>query len=81
MTTMEVENRAQEAASLDANETLQFALASIRAQALEALADVDPTDQTAIMAIQADIRSIANLRGTIRNMILAGKPQKHHAVA
>jgi hypothetical protein len=75
------ENRAAEALSLEANETLQAALGDLRATALEALADVDPADLNAIMAAQADIRAIANLRGAIKNMILAGSPQRHRPVA
>jgi len=81
MADLETENLAQEAMALDANETLTLALASLRSQALEMLADADPTDQASIMAIQADIRSISNLRGSIKAMILAGKPQKHLSVA
>jgi hypothetical protein len=81
MADAEISNRAQEAQSLDANDTLQEALKALRLGALETLATIDPTDLNAIMAIQADIRSIDNFRGSIKAMILAGKPQKHTPVA
>jgi hypothetical protein len=79
--TLDASNRAQEAQSLDANETLQTALKALRLGALELLATIDPTDRNSIMAVQADIRAVDNLRGSIKAMILAGKPQKHAPVA
>ena len=75
------QNRAAEARRLEDNETLQLALSALRAAALENLAEADPSDQGAIMAAQADIRAIGNLRGAIVNMILVGSPQKHRPVA
>lgn len=78
---LEADNLAAEALSLETNPTLQLALDSLRNGALEALADIDPTDPTKIMAIQADIRSIDNLRGMIGNMVRSGRAQKHPTVA
>ena len=75
------ENRAAEARRLQDNETLQMALSALRAAALENLAEADPLDQGAIMAAQADIRAIGNLRGAITSMIFAGAAQKHRPVA
>ena len=72
---------AAEARNLDENPILQTALTSLRAAALETLADIDPLDPNAIMAVQADLRAIANLRGVIKNMVLAGQGQRHKPVA
>jgi hypothetical protein len=79
--TPEVENRAAEARRLGENETLQAALAALRLAALENLGEIDPSNQSAIMAAQADIRAIANLRQAISGMIMAGSVQKHRPVA
>ena len=79
--TPELENRAAEARRLGESETLQAALTALRVAALENLAEIDPSDQSAIMAAQADIRAIANLRQAITGMIMAGNAQKHRPVA
>ena len=79
--TPEVENRAAEARRLGENETLQAALAALRLAALENLGEIDPSNQSASMAAQADIRAIANLRQAISGMIMAGSVQKHRPVA
>lgn len=75
------ENRAAEARRLEDNETWQLALAALRSAALEALAEADPSDQGAIMAAQADIRAIGNLRSAITSMVFAGAAQRHRLVA
>ena len=79
--TPELENRAAEARRLGESETLQAALTALRVAALENLAEIDASNQSAIMAAQADIRAIANLRQAITGMIMAGSAQKHRPVA
>ena len=69
--TPELENRAAEARRLGESETLQAALTALRVAALENLAEIDPSNQSGIMAAQADIRAIANLRQAITGMIMA----------
>ena len=54
---------------------------TLRIAALENLAEIDPSNQSAIMAAQADIRAIANQRQAITGMITAGSAQKHRPVA
>ena len=79
--TPELENRAAEARRLGESETLQAALTALRVAALENLAEIDASNQSAIMAAQAEIRAIANLRQAITGMIMAGNAQKHRPVA
>ena len=79
--TPELENRAAEARRLGESETLQAALTALRVAALENLAEIEASNQGAIMAAQAEIRAIANLRQAITGMIMAGNAQKHRPVA
>lgn len=74
--TQDDENRAAEARNLSENETLKWAIDSLISQAKDVLADIDPREAEAIMAVQADIRSLRNLMGSLRNIILAGTPQR-----
>ena len=80
MTPQELERRTSEARNLRDNETLQQALATMRANALEALAITPVTDIEALRHHQATVRSIDQFYFALEQMILSG-PRPQLAVA
>lgn len=70
-----------EAERLRTDRPFAEAVIAIRREAIERLVTVDPTDQAAVMNLQAYIRAIDALCGEIAAQILRGTPQKGPPVA
>lgn len=72
---------AVEAERLRTDRPFAQAVIALRREAVEKLVTVDPTDQTAVMNLQAYIRAIDAPCGEIAAQILRGTPQKAPPVA
>ena len=70
-----------EAERLRTDRPFAEAVRALRKDAVEKLIIVDPTDQAAVMNLQAYVRAIDALCGEIAAQILRGTPQKGPPVA
>jgi hypothetical protein len=69
------------AASLRDNEAFNMALDNARNSALERLAVTEPTNTVAILANQAVVKVIDELRGDLEQFIRSGTPKKPAGIA
>ncbi|RUW04041.1 MAG: hypothetical protein E5X94_00655 [Mesorhizobium sp.] len=67
---------AQLSQALADNEAFQGALNAIRSSALESLVQVEATNLDAILALQARVKVVDELRGNLEGFIRQGKPKK-----
>jgi hypothetical protein len=75
------EQLASLASSLKDNEAFQLALDNARNGALERLAVTEPTNTVAILANQAVVKVIDELRGDLEQFIRSGQPKKPAGIA
>jgi hypothetical protein len=75
------EQLAQQAASLRDNEAFQAALNAMRADALDRLATVNADDRLAIIANQAAVKVVDELRGNLEQFIRSGQSAKPPGIA
>ena len=78
---MTPEQLASLASSLRDNEAFQLALDNARNGALERLATTEPTNTVAILANQAVVKVIDELRGDLEQFIRSGTPRKPAGIA
>ena len=78
---MTPEQLASLASSLKDNEALNLALDNARNGALERLATTEPTNTVAILANQAVVKVIDELRGDLDQFIRSGQPKKPAGIA
>ena len=78
---MTPEQLASLASSLRDNEAFQLALDNARNGALERLATTEPTNTVAILANQAVVKVIDELRGDLDQFIRSGQPKKPAGIA
>lgn len=69
------------AMSLKDNEAFQEALDTIRADALDTLATINPASTNAIIEQQAIVKVVDNLRGNLEQFIRSGKAPKPAGIA
>lgn len=72
---------AQLAQSLRDNEAFQKSLDNIRQAAVDALLNASPDDKNSIIAMQATVRVVDDIRGNLEQFIRSGKPQKRPGIA
>lgn len=72
---------AQLAQSLKDNEAFQAALDNTRQGAIDALCAANPDDKNSIIAMQATVRVVDDIRGNLEQFIRSGKPQKRPGIA
>mgnify|MGYP001548180724 FL=1 len=78
---MTPEQLASLASSLRDNEAFQLALDNARNGALERLTTTEPTNTVAILANQAVVKVIDELRGDLEQFIRSGTPRKPAGIA
>lgn len=72
---------AQLAQSLKDNEAFQAALDLTRHAAIDGLCAANPDDKNSIIAMQATVRVVDDIRGNLEQFIRSGKPQKRPGIA
>ena len=70
------EQIALSAQSIKDNEAFQMALGAMRRDAMEELASVNATDTDKIRDLQATVRVVDELRGSLEALIRKGQPPK-----
>lgn len=72
---------AQLAASLKDNEAFQAALDNVRQSAIDHLCAADPDDKNSIIAMQATVRVVDDIRADLERFIRSGSPVKRPGIA
>lgn len=71
----------QLAQSLKDNEAFQAALDLTRQAAIDGLCAANPDDKNSIIAMQATVRVVDDIRGNLERFLSEGKPQKRPGIA